>query len=392
MAHRIEYEDQFSLSHLEIENYNKLKASLIPLDEKNIQEPYLDVAFPDVKPSLHDVLAKMPFNVGYRLYDARIVVAQDSTDITKFSTFRNTEFDLPRGISPEQIISFSDGFAEIEYHDELIGSSFIVHGMKLKQTKLPQENICDYIAEQIIKTRNYSVEEKETVTVDAGEKLSGNLVNIEPRSGVLARYLILADPKKEFLFFVQSNRATRDQILVFARSIAQADGLMTYPDFYNTFAVLPEKADQRQPLFFYRLERLRNQRGASGPLLEHNLRAELLFYDQDNGVWGVNLTSFYQPETAVQIYERQYAAKKPGQGDTITVQNEKGWASFARRQAKGGKQSQRIAEEIHWKSGNYIVSISNRGVAYLSKEEMMDFAELLRLNVPRTERKNWLSF
>ncbi|WP_020527180.1 hypothetical protein [Flexithrix dorotheae] len=383
MAKRIEYEDDFSLQYLDIVNFNKLSEEMEEFDEDDFKLSYLNAEKPPFSNHLYEVLQKAPFSDEYFISDLKLVNPQDSLEIMQYASLKSIVFDMPRGVVPTRVIQHAHGFVEVDYKDNLTGTAFTTHVVKLKEENPFGEELTKYFAESIMDTREYEFEEMipKNIGINEEVQLKGYLVNIEPKRGKLARYLVLSDNDQKFLYFIHSLKCSEQNILDFARNISQKNGLLSYQPFHNTFLTFPSKPDSSQLMLYFNLYRIGESSRGIGAKLEGNYKSRHLIYDLEKGVFQFDLTYLYNKAAVDDIFTKAYQPTRYNKKDSIDIRNSLGWMTKIRRRDKENRKYVDAPNELQFTTDQFVIVISNKKKAWLKEEDLFTFAHNLQLNM-----------
>lgn len=201
---------------------------------------------PDVPAAVLSIVRKVPGSNAFYIGKMNLVNL-DLDDVRKIYSL-GLSTDLPRGVKLSYFAGHGRAFAEVRLVDNLYGDKVTFEILNLK----PGENageLASEIADSILATGDYDVEEKEPYLVRAYDWLEGYRVIIEipptKRSAARRRsYTVVGDRSNEYLFIVQD--AGRDDPERIARLLAQigkSNGLEDYDEFWNSFYLIPKNLE-----------------------------------------------------------------------------------------------------------------------------------------------------
>nr|MBX2842394.1 hypothetical protein [Flammeovirgaceae bacterium] len=254
---------------------------------------------------------------------------------------------------------------------------------KLKKENPFGEEVSKYFAEKILDTRNYEFEEMvpKSIGIKENGQLEGYLVNIEPKRGKLARYLVLTDKNENYLYFIHSLKCSEQNILDFAKNIAQNSGLLSYQPFYNTFLTFPPNPDSSKLMLYFNLYKIGESSRGIGAKLEGNYKSRHLIYDLDKGVFQFDLTYLYNKDAVDDIFTRGYRPSKYNKKDSVNIRNSRGWMTKIRRRDRKTRKFVKTPNELQFTTDQFIVVISNKKKAWLHEKDLFGFANQLQLSL-----------
>ncbi|MBT32115.1 MAG: hypothetical protein CMO01_20845 [Thalassobius sp.] len=381
IAGRIKFEDSFSFLYLDIVNYNQLSPNLVAYVDK-----YKPMTLPDSLTSNAynvvsiDLMKKAPYSGAYSIIDVQTIQPSDSIEILKRTSLRTNQFDMPRGIYPPDLINSSDAIIEAVYLDELIGVEFKVDLFALKPSHEFGADVSQVFADKIKDTREYNFEEILPRSVSGGIDLKGFAVNIEPTQGKVYRYMVLSDLKGRYLYFIQSEKCSQENIDDFIKSIASGNGLLSYPAFAEKMSILPDSLPLDSHLAYVHMRKLIDVPGATGAKLEKHYKTRFVFFDNQKGEWEIASTRIFDREMSNTIFSNVYNPQRRVHKDSVEVQGNHGWLTTLRRKKPGNRKYEDFPNEIQFNSDKFLVIISNRRYAWLEQSEMMEVLESLNLS------------
>ena len=387
IAQRIGYEDDYSFLYLDIVNYNQVsRHQLVYVDEyKPISLPD-SIASPAYTEHLVNLLMHAPYNKSYRLEDVKVVQTNDSIDVLRRTSLRTNVFDMPRGVYPPSVINEADVLTEIIYYDELIGQRYTVDVVALKPSHGFGADVSEAFAEKIIGTRDYEFEEMLPREFQGKLNLKGFAVNIEPQKGRVYRYLVLHDITGKYLYLIQSTKSSQENIDSFAKSIGEANGLLSYPALFEKLSILKEAPNEQGHLAYIHYRILNEVPGKTGAFIEKHTKTNFVFFSPVKGEWEFTASRYFDPTTINTIFTNVYTPYRRNKKDSIEVQQNHAWLTTLRRRHPDTRKYVDFPNEIQFANDKFIFVISNKRYALLEQDEMMDFLNRLDLS-PRFKTK-----
>lgn len=394
MANRISLEDAHGLLKLEIVNYFKFHKQYAPvaLEAEPVFPGPIGQKPAGVSIGLWDILPFFPGHNHYSINDMLFFAAHENADIARFAIFQQAAFDFPRGINPANLFKHLEAFGEVRYTDALLGGEQMVHVLKYQTENPFGDDIALYFADLIKSTRSYPMESMEPLTVEAYTQLAGYLVTLQPRAGVTALYLVLADTARQLLYFIQATNTPPGKLTDLARQFGKNYGLLSYPEINRCFYTLPEGRIMAENLVMVQVEQLQGVRGSLSLLLEGALQGKFLFYETEKGLWEYRMQWHNEPESARTAFDKTYAPRNKSEKDSLHLGFEKAWLTYDRRKMGGQRQLTNFPGEAQVLQGPFLAVVSNRKQAFLQQEDLQLFLEQLRLENPDKPLKKWFFF
>jgi hypothetical protein len=325
--------------------------------------------------------------------------APETSDEKKmFSLVKNSNLDLPRGISPNLLLDLTVCFAEAVYRDNIYGDRVTIdvaklkpdHGLAAKIAKAAflavpdnKENqlaIAGYFADLVLNTGEYLTEEKIEFSVPASNNLAGYRTVIQPKAGYFRTYLILVDEACEYVIFCQSTDKSEKDLNEILALVGKSAGMIEYDEFYNTFYTLPNQLDTNDVFIGFYIDKLdwsyARQKGYAQWAKEYvgHWAAHGLFYNRKKGPWTYGIFDLLTEEKVV--YTQQLYAKKTSEGkNPVKVYGTDGF--FVARQLVDSETWEVYWHpiEVNFPLGRYVCMVDNVGNTRLSKKELIVRAE-----------------
>ncbi len=381
IAKRIEFEDAFSFMYLDIVNFNQVSTHEMTFE--NTYEPLQlpdSISSPIYSEALIKLLKVAPYSENYSVENVKIVQPSDSVDILKRTSLKVNVFDMPRGVYPPKLINAAEAIAEIVYVDELIGLRYTVDVVALNPAHELGADVSKVYAERIVNTREYDFDETIPRSINSQLKLNGFAVNIEPRKGKVFRYMVLHDISGKYLYLIQSEKSSQENIDSFASTIGAGNGLLSYKALYEKLAILQNTPDNYGELVYVHFRKLNEVPGKTGAFIEKHDKTNFIFYDKRKGEWELNASRYFDAGTVATVFKNVYTPSRRNRKDSISVQNKHAWLTKLRRRHPNTKKYVDFPNEVQFATNQYIYVLSNKRYAYLEEDEMMQILDNLTLN------------
>lgn len=391
MAQKIDYEDKYRIQELEIVNFKRYSSDLVAFEPDEVVPDELAPLEPEMEPDMEEIIKRLPCSSTFQ--PARITLFHPPAkgNLLDLSTVRQKEIDIPRGLAPSTLFRAAKSLGEVVYRDRITGQGATVHAVKLANEHEFGRQVAKYFAETIVGTREYKVEEVKEIKVDAYETLRGYLIEIVPKGELIYRYAVLCDDVQQYVFFVQTTSMRADELLAFAESFGNREGLEGYQAFRQNFFMLPPKKMPKDRLCYYRQQQMRQYSGRQASRLTGATMSHFVFQHTEKGFWEAHLTQLHEPANVEDLYDRTDREQKKIRRDAIQVKDRKGWMTYARRKKKDGTMAD-IPEELYFGTNTHLVCFSNEGRALLSREELLNRAQLFQLHESQRGEKRWYHF
>jgi hypothetical protein len=393
---------QFKFDSLQVVDYAAVKNNLVEIaadDERQNEKKQIEAEKPGVPEKFYHLIAKFPKSNMFFVEKMYVFGAPETSDEKKmFSLVKNSNLDLPRGISPNLLLDLTVCFAEAVYRDNIYGDRVTIdvaklkpdHGLAAKIAKAAflavpdnKENqlaIAGYFADLVLNTGEYLTEEKIEFSVPASNNLAGYRTVIQPKAGYFRTYLILVDEACEYVIFCQSTDKSEKDLNEILALVGKSAGMIEYDEFYNTFYTLPNQLDTNDVFIGFYIDKLdwsyARQKGYAQWAKEYvgHWAAHGLFYNRKKGPWTYGIFDLLTEEKVV--YTQQLYAKKTSEGkNPVKVYGTDGF--FVARQLVDSETWEVYWHpiEVNFPLGRYVCMVDNVGNTRLSKKELIVRAE-----------------
>lgn len=305
----------FSFDDLSEEERKNLANRKIYMQEERQRIP---AETPDVPRSILSTIRKVPGSNAF--YIGRMnLVNLGMTDKGKIYSL-DLSTDLPRGVKFSYFAEHGNAFAEIRLVDNLYGDQVTFEILNLKSGE-SVEVLASEIADNILATGEYAVEEKIPYFIASYDRLGGYRVTIElpatKKSAAKQRsYTIVGDRSNEYLFIVQdAGRDDPERIARLLSQIGTSNGLEDYDEFWNSFYLIPKNLDG-DIFIAYASEKM-------GPSYARN-KGNALWAKRIVGHWTYSMY-FYAPEKGVWNYTAFDLLTEPYCGKTWEIYSKQVW-------------------------------------------------------------------
>lgn len=385
LARKIELEDKYSLNQLKIEHYTKLKPYLTAVGVSSGPDriTYNDPILPEKTESM---LRLIPSFKSYRLRQLTLIVPSDSTDLLELPELRTLDMDLPRGMTLEKMLRATGEVAELVYKDISMGHEATMHVFSLDEGHTLGDSLTVQLAQRILDTREYLSEEMQPIEISgASPKLTGYMVSIGVRKEQIKRYLILTDKQNRLLVFIQSSRNMASEMVSIASAIGKTEGLMGYFAVQQTLSLAPARPESSaDPLLLFQLNLL--DEGASAKT-EGYYRARCNFLSVE-GTWDLTVTLTDEARTATEMYDRLAQKAKQVRTEPLELSDGAAFITYQSRRLNNSRKPVDFPNQITFHHEYYLGTLSNRGKAWLDKDQLA--ARMFRLQLfDRPEKRSW---
>lgn len=374
-----ELEEEFKFEGLKIIKFDDFQNSILNVDISSSDErKRINAKKPSLSDNIYQVIEKFPDNKTLLIQDAYIFNTDNIWRATK-----DTDLDLPRGITKNIIKNNMYSWAEIIYQDNLFNDRVTIDIGKIKNemeiTKASfinvdfnNEDIASEYSDLILNTGEYLSEKKNRIEIDAYSTLSGYQVIIEPRKDYFRSYLVLTDSDNEFLFVCQSTDKNLEELISIISDIGNGDGLLAYNEFFNSFYTLPNDDESNDRFIGYSMTKLdwsyarrRDYSDWSKKMVGH-WKTTFYMEDKDNRSWSYSLFDLLNPQAQNFIYGNLYL-------------NDNNHTSNQRIDIYGVKGISISRAEVNFGYDRYIIALEPKG-SNITNEELVLKAEKLQLN------------
>ena len=281
----------------------------------------------------------------------------------------------------------TSAFVEVIYRDNLYGDRVTIDIGKLKKINKIQnssflyfdndsnEEISSYYADLILNTGDYTIESKEKISINGKYNFSGYKVKIETKKNIIRTYMVLVDNNNDYLLFSQSTDKSEEDLIDILTEVGNGNGLLSYDEFYNVFFTIPYNIMNNDLFLGFTLSKLNNSYAESknyekwARLYVGHWAGQVYFRNFQKGNWSYGI---YDTQTSSKnqrinsLYENSYNFEK------VNVQNTYGNLVMERWDSK--------VSEINFVVDRYTCMINNTQYSRLSKNDLINRANLIQLN------------
>jgi hypothetical protein len=205
----------------------------------------LNLSKPDVPEVVFETVAQVPESHAFFIH--RMGLVNFSQGHLGNLTAGRLHLDLPRGVGLNYLKGKGEAFTEVILMDNIYGDRVTFDVLRL-QPGLDGNEVASDIADRILATDQYEVEEKSPYSITAFVPLSGYKIEILTKAtrkapAKMRAYYILADSRNEYIFIVQSVEKDYATLASLMRSIGRGNGLKDYDEFWNSFYLMPKRMD-----------------------------------------------------------------------------------------------------------------------------------------------------
>lgn len=202
----------------------------------------LNLNKPDVPEVVFETVAQVPESHAFFIH--RMGLVNFSQGHLGNLTAGRLNLDLPRGVGLYFLKERGEAFTEVILMDNIYGDRVTFDVLRLR-SGLDGNEVASEIADKILNTDKYEVEEKSPYIINAYAPLSGYKVEIltkptKKKPGLTRTYYILSDNRSEFVFIVQSVEKDYATLAALMREIGRGNGLKDYDEFWNSFYLMPK--------------------------------------------------------------------------------------------------------------------------------------------------------
>jgi len=379
--------EKHTIDDINIVNHAELLDSLtLDPDPKIYAEPKVAGNRPAVPEVLWDTMARYPLSNLFNIESMAILATPPDPDTGAryLRTHGDTKLDLPRGISKKHLRDSCDSISEVVLRDNLFNDQVTINILKMRLNHEISGGVASHFADLVLDTGAYSTEEKLPFKVKAKEKLSGYKVVIEPRSNYFRTYIILTDPSEEWVYFSQSTKKSPEEMVTVLKLIGKSDGMLEYPEFYNTFHAVPDRLMPEDIFAGFKLSRIGNNYARSrnnaqwARAVVGHWSAHGLFNHEARGTYSFGVYDLMSPDKVSWVHAG-YARKNSGLAQ-VEVYGTQGYAPTKQRWSKRRRQYSTMTTEVNWTENRYIVMINNTEKSWLSRDDLIRRGNALQLN------------
>jgi hypothetical protein len=375
------------LTGLELVNWHDLSARIIPLaDEELVEQERVLANAPQVGDEVVEVVGRYPYSNAFNVERLTVYLSPEDPETTwRYSSFhQSVGTDLPRGTNRVQILRQTDAWSEAILTDNLYGDRVTLNVLKLKDEHGIEGDIADFYSQRILDTGRYNTERIEPFEVQAADRLVGNKVTIEPRSGQFRVYVVLVDPTDEWVYFSQSTQKTDTELKEVLALIGLSNGMFEYSEFYNTFHTIPDVREAGDDFLGFNMDRIRPQYAVNKGGVQWakqcvgHWSASGFFYNEETGPWSFGIFDLLTDpsgEATYDLYGETAQGPKP-----LTVYGDEGWVVSEQRWNKRTYGTYGWPNEVNFRQGRYICMVNNAfETGWLEQEGLVARANSLQL-------------
>jgi len=386
-----ELSEAHDFTDMKLVNYTSL-TSLIVQDVASVggEVAKIKTNLPGVGEDTLSTIQQFPYSNVFRVERLSLYDSPEEPTNRRIHSYmkKRVSNDLPRGISRSEVLKQTDAFLEAILVDNLFGHRVTINVFKMRSNSGIAGNPVDFYAQQILDTGTYNVERVTPIEVTAQEPLSGSVVTISPkkRSDDLRYYVILANPTNEWVYFSQSTTMEKQELVEVLGLIGKNQGLLSYPEFYNTFQTVPDQLDPNDTFAGINLDRIGRSYAKSkgykrwAKMAVGHWDFSAYFHNSEKSSWSFSLFDLLRPNSSGQMFNLY--SRDSGEKKRTNVYGKDAWLVETRRayQKKWGTYAWPI--EINFFEGRYICMVNNeQKYGRLNRKEMQARANQLQLGV-----------
>ena len=363
---RQQLESAHQLVGLELVNWHSIASQVIDRELLGTAEQAQVLANPpQVGSDVVEVVQRYPYSNVFNVERLTVYLSPEDPEMTwRYSSFHEVVgSDLPRGTSRVQILRQTLAWSEAILTDNLYGDRVTLNVLKLKPDHGIEGDIADHYSERILDTGRYATERVEPFEVHGTERLVGNKVTIEPRSGHFRVYVILVDPTARWVYFSQSTEKSDTELKEVLALIGRSNGMFEYSEFYNTFHTVPDVREAGDDFLGFNMDRLRSAYARNkgnkqwAKQCVGHWSANGFFYNGETGPWSFGIFDLLTSEAAEATHDL-YGATTTGP-KPIEVYGTSGWAVSEQRWNKRTYKTYAWPSEVNFRQGRYICMVNN---------------------------------
>jgi len=379
--------EDHDIDEVEIVHYAELVDTLtIDPDPKVYAEPKVAGNRPAVPEVLWETMAGYPLSNLFNIESMAILATPPDSDSEAryLRTHGDIKLDLPRGITKKHLRENCDSVSEVILRDNLYNDQVTINILKMRLNHEIRGGVASHFADLVLDTGNYSTEEKLPLKVKADKKLSGYKVVIEPKNNYFRTYIILTDPSEEWAYFSQSTKKSPEDMISVLELIGKSDGMLEYPEFYNTFHAVPDRLMPEDVFTGFNLSRIgsnyarsRNNAQWAKAVVGH-WSAKGFLNHEGRGTYTFGVFDLMSADK-VNWAHAGYASKNSGLAE-VEVYGTQGYAPTTQRWNKRRRRWSTLTTEVNWVENRYIVMINNTEKSWLSRDDLIRRGNTLQLN------------
>lgn len=368
---KMNIEDDYRLSGLEIQNYNKLNKELYPIENDEIEN------YPVTWPSL-DLVAQMPFSENHILTDIKSLHYYKDISHRQNKISKSISFDLPRGLSIKSFQKNVEEIAEARYFDPLYKEEIVVHLIKLHEKHKMGEEVSKSISEKILNSKRYNVKKMDAFESTNNWEMKGYTVTINPKS--LKSYVIQESASGLLIALFQSSNNNLNLLKSFANKIGNEESIENYYSLGRILGALPDNVGSTERLVALNFETKKSLRGKTALLEVQETKADFLFNDSAKGSIVYQFENFNDQLVTDKIFKNRYASFiNDTNVEKLLVGSRDAFIHKIRRRNPETRRIALMAESIIFQNNHLIGKVSNYKDGSYSDSELINKLSSLRL-------------
>lgn len=365
------YEDDYGLSGLEIQNYNKISKELFPIDEDEVDN------YPVTWPSL-DLTAQLPFSQNYILTDVKNLHYHKDINHRQNKISKNISFDLPRGLSIRQFQKNVEEIVEARYLDPLFNETVVVHLLKLHEKHNLGEELTKALAERMTSSKRYNVKKMEPFESSNDWGMKGYAVTINPKG--LKSYLVQESASGLLLAFVQSSRNDVNLLKSFVNRVGSEESVEKYNSFGRILGAMPNNVGSTERLVAFNFTTKSSLRGKTAMLELKETSADFLFNESAKGSVVYQFENFNDQAVTDKIFKTRYSSYiNDSDVEKLLVGSRDAFVYKIRRRNPETRRIALMAESVIFQNDRLIGKVSNFRDGLYSDTELVNKLSSLRL-------------
>lgn len=358
---------------------------LVEPDPAQYLETRLQSNKPQVPAVLWEAMKLYPVSNMFNIERMTIFATpRDEEDYKRFSAgYGYVNMDLPRGISKRHLRKSCEEVSEVVLRDNLYGDRVTINVLKMRLNHEISGDVTEHFADLVLNTGRYRTEDKIPYRVSAHEKLSGYKVTIEPKRDYIRTYVILMNPSEEWVFFFQSTDKTEEEMEAIIQSVGNSDGMLSYPEFYNTFHTIPDQLLSGDMFVGFNLARLgrsyarQKNNAAWARVYVGHWSARGIFHNEEKGTWTHSVYDLMSSDRAAwNQAEYGRVTKNP----TCEIYGSDGYVVSGKKWSKRKRKYYSKITEINWTHDRYTVMVNNSEHSWFGKQDLINRGNALQLN------------
>ncbi|MBD0405152.1 SPOR domain-containing protein [Flammeovirga sp. EKP202] len=369
---KMNIEDDFRLTGLEIQNYNKIAKELYPVKDDGDIENY-----PVTWPSL-DLIAQLPFSSSHVLTDVKSLHYYNDISHRHNKISKNIEFDLPRGLSIKMFNKNVEEIAEARYLDPVYKDEVVVHIIKLHEKHKMGEEVAKMIAEKIMTSRKYNIQKMDFYESNNNWDMKGYAVTINPKE--LKSYLVQESGSGLLIALFQSTNNDINLLKGLASKIGEDKSIENYHSIGRILGALPDNVGSTERLVAFKFETKKSLRGKTALLEVKETNADFLFNDSAKGTIVYQFENFNDQSVTDRIFKKRYSTYiNDSKVEKFLVGSRDAFIYKIRRRNPETRRIAYMAESIIFQNDRLIGKVSNYRDGFYSDAELINKLSSLRL-------------